>query len=118
MTKNKTATRYFSSAQEKYIAENFNGELSVNSGASTFSAGDVINKQASLLFECKTCMSDKDSFGIKKDWITKNKAEAFSKRLSDGVIVFNFGPGQENYFVINEKLMKFLVEKLEEENND
>ena len=31
----------------------------------------------SLLIECKTCMTDKDSFSIKKDWIIKNREEKF-----------------------------------------
>lgn len=35
-------------------------------------------------------------------------------RLDNSCIAFNFGPDQPNYYVINEKLMKFLVEKLEE----
>ena len=116
LPKNKEATRYFSSIQERYIANNFNGILSSNSGAATFSAGDVLNKDASLLIECKTCMTEKKSFSIKKEWIKKNREEAFTQRVFNGCIAFNFGPEQENFFVIDEKLMKFLIEKLEEEN--
>ena len=60
-------------------------------------------------------MTDKSSFSIKQDWILKNKDEAFSQRLSNSCVAFNFGPDKPNYYCIDEKLMKFLVEKLEED---
>ena len=62
-------------------------------------------------------MNDKDSFSIKKDWITKNELERREMRLANSCLAFRFGPDQEDYFIINEKLMKFLVEKLKEEIN-
>lgn len=116
MTKNKNSTRYYSDIQEETIAHMLNGVRSSNSGAAKFSGGDVKVLKASLLIECKTVLSDKDSISIKKDWIEKNNQEKFSQRLSSGVIAFNFGPNQPNYFVIDSKLMRFLVEKLSEEN--
>ena len=118
MPKNKESTRYFSDLQEKAVCEVCNATQQPSSGSGKFRKGDVINRDASLLIECKTCMSEKDSFSIKKEWIKKNREEAFSQRVFDGCIAFNFGPEQENYFVINEKLMRFLIEKLEEENMD
>ena len=114
--KNKESTRYYSDAQEKAVCKVTNSKQQPNSGASLFRKGDVVNREASILFECKTTMTEKDSFSIKKDWIAKNREEKFSQRLSNGVIAFNFGPGQENFFVIDEKLMRYLVEKLEEDN--
>lgn len=114
---NKESTRYFSTQQEEDICKKLNATRQPNSGAGHFRKGDVINYDASLLIEAKTVTKDKDSFSIKKDWIKKNKEEAFTQRVFNGCIAFNFGPTQENYFVINEKLMKFLVEKLEEENS-
>ena len=114
--KNKESTRYYSDAQEKSVCKVTNSKQQPNSGASMFRKGDVVNKTASMLTECKTTMTDKDSFSIKKDWITKNREERFSQRLSNSCIAFSFGPGQENFFVIDEKLMKFLIEKLEEDN--
>ena len=116
MPKNKESTRAFSDAQEKDVCRKLHATQQPNSGASLFRKGDCINYDASLLIECKTCMQDKESFSIKKSWIDKNREEAFTQRVFDGCIAFNFGPNKENYFVINEKLMKFLVEKLEEEN--
>ena len=55
-----------------------------------------------------------NKMSIKKDWVTKNKEEAFAMRLQNSCIAFNFGPGQPNYYVINESLMQQLVEYLEE----
>ena len=111
------STRYYSDIQEKDVCKKMNATQQPNSGASRFRKGDCVNYNASLLLECKTVTKEKDSFSIKKDWIIKNREEAFTQRVFNGCIAFNFGPNQENYFVIDEKLMKFLVEKLEEENS-
>lgn len=115
MTKNTESTRYFSSQQEKAVAELLEGYANSSSGSGMFSKGDVIVKDASLLVECKTCVAPKESFSIKKDWINKNKEEAFAMRLDNHCVAFNFGPDTSNYFVIDEKLMSFLVDKLKEE---
>lgn len=115
MTTNKESTRYYSDRQEKSVCRVANARQQSNSGAGKFRKGDVVNSTASLLIECKTVVQDKESFSIKKEWIKKNKEEAFTQRLSNQCIAFSFGPDQENYFVINERLMRFLVEKLEEE---
>ena len=117
MNKNENSTRYYSDMQEKAVCKVVNGQQTSNSGAGRFRKGDVINRDASLLTECKTVMSKKDSISIKKDWIDKNKEEAFSQQLFNSCIAINFEPQGPNYFLINEKLMKFLVEKLEEDNN-
>ena len=113
---NKESTRYFSDLQEKSVCKCINATQQPSSGSGHFRKGDVIQEKASMLVECKTCVSDKDSFSIKKEWISKNKEEAFTQRMSNHCIAFNFGPKQPNYFVIDEKLMKLLTEKLEEEN--
>lgn len=116
MTNNKEATRYFSDIHESSVAKALGGTKVANSGAGKFSGGDVVQKDASLLIECKTVMKEKQSVSVKKDWLVKNKEEAFSKRLDNNCLCINFGPGTPNYYVIEEKLMKFLVEKLEEYN--
>jgi hypothetical protein len=114
VTKEKS-TRWFSDIQEKSVCKLLGANQVSNSGAGAFRKGDVVHSNASVLIECKTVVTDKESVSIKKEWIEKNKEERFTQRLSNGVIAFNFGPNQPNYFVIDEKLMKFLVEKLEEE---
>lgn len=113
--KNTESTRFFSDAQEKSVCRALGARQMPNSGATAFKKGDVCQEAASLLIECKTPMSDKDSFSIKKDWIEKNKVEAFEMRLDNHCIAFNFGPNQPNYYIIDELTMKFLVEKLIED---
>ena len=114
-TKNRDATRFFSDRHEKSICKALGAKQQSNSGAGAFRKGDCIQNEASLLIEAKTTMTDKESFSVKKDWILKNKEEAFALRKLNSCICFNFGPEQENFYVINERLMKFLVDKLAED---
>lgn len=108
------STRDASSVQEHYVAKLLGGEVNPNSGAGKWRKGDVVIPEADILVECKTSMSDKSSFSIKLDWIEKNKSEAHSNRISNSCIAFNFGPDKPNYFVIDEKLMRFLIENLKD----
>lgn len=116
---NKEATRYASSVQEKRVAGKLGGKVSSNSGAGMFNKGDIVCEDASLLIECKTCMEPKKSFSIKKEWIEKNKEEAFRLRLDNHVIAFNFDyQDKKDYYIIDDKLMGFLVDCLEKENDE
>ena len=115
MAINKEFTRYFSDLQEKAICNLLGGVQVSNSGAGKFKKGDVIVKDASLLIEAKTTTSSKESISIKKEWISKNKEEAFENRLDYSCLAINFGPGEPNYFLINESMMHFLVEKIVDE---
>ena len=112
--KNYESTRFFSDAHEKSVCKALGATQQSNSGAAVFAAGDCVQEAASMLIECKTCMTEKESFSIKAEWLRKNRDEAFSKRLQNHCLAFNFGPGQPNYYVINESLMQQLVEYLEE----
>lgn len=105
-------TRFYSNKQEKQVSKAVQGKQTANSGATTFSKGDVITDK--FLIECKTCVEDKKSFSIKKEWIEKNREEAFAMRKPYSAIAFNFGPNSENYYVIDEKLFKQLKEMMEE----
>ena len=114
MTKNKESTRYYSSLQEQRVSKELNGEICPGSGSGRFRKGDVIH-HPTMLIECKTTVSPKESFSIKKDWIEKNKQERFSQRIENSCIAFNFEPDGENYYVIDTKLMQYLIEKLDED---
>lgn len=111
MNKNKESTRYYSDKHEKSVCNALGGRQQSNSGAGNFRKGDVIT--STFLIECKTCMQEKQSISIKKDWIDKNKEEAFAIRKDHSAICFNFKPNGENYYVINESLMQYLVNALE-----
>ena len=114
MSKSKESeyTRHFSDVHEKSVCYALGGRQVSNSGAGRFEKGDVVVDDASLLIECKTSMTEKSSFSVKHDWLTKNKEESFRNRLSNGCLCFNFMPSGENYYVINEKLMRVLVDRL------
>ena len=106
-------TRFFSKAQENTVAKAVGGKRTANSGATNFSKGDV--RTDKFLLECKTCVEEKKSFTIKKEWIDKNREEAFAMNKPYSAIVFNFGPNEENHYIINEKLFKILQALLESE---
>ena len=112
---NTESTRYYSSAHEQSVAKELGGTANSSSGSGHFQKGDVIQYAASLLVECKCTMTPKSSVSIRKECIEKNKEEVFSTRLSNSAVCINFEPGGDNYYLINSKLMKFLVEKLIEE---
>lgn len=99
--------REFSTKQEKRIAKMFGGKVVSNSGATKFNKGDIVINN--ILVECKTTVSPKNSFSIKKEWLTKNKNEAFSMGYNNHLLAFDFGDDLETYFVIDERLMKKLI---------
>lgn len=109
---NNTSTRYYSSMHEQSVANNLEGNIVPGSGSGRFVAGDVEVKDASMFIECKTSITDKSSFSIKKDWIEKAKNQSKEHRLDNYCLSFRFGPEDNNYYVINERLMKILVETL------
>ena len=86
------------------------GRQTSNSGANRFEKGDVIVDDAYMLIECKCSMTEKSSFSIKKEWLDKIQEEAFSNRLINTCLCFNFEPGGNNYYVIDEKMMKDFME--------
>lgn len=114
---NKLSTRDVAAVQEKRVAKKLGGYVNSNSGAGRWDKSDVKVHDASLLIECKTTMTPKKSFSIKKEWLDKTKDESFANRLYNRAIAFNFDyEDKDDYYVIDDKLMKFLVEKLIEEN--
>jgi len=114
--KNENSTRYYSDRQEKSVCKAVNGRQQPNSGAGHFGKGDVITN--SFLIECKCVMKPKDSVSIKREWVEKNKSEAFSIRKPNQAICINFEPDGNNYYLINERLFAYLVSCIEEDRND
>ena len=105
-------TREFSSKQEHRIAKMFDGKVVANSGATRFNKGDVVVDN--VLIECKTTTKPKDSFSIKKEWLIKNKEEAFSLGKDYSMLAIDFGSG-DDYFVIDKELAKILMEVIRDE---
>ena len=106
-------TRYYSDRQEKQIAKSIGGKQVSNSGATAFNKGDIKNSQ--WLIEAKTTIKHKDSFAIKLSWLLKNKEEAFAMNRSYSALAFNFGPDEENYYIIDEKTFKMLLKYIEKD---
>ena len=109
----KRPTRFYSNRQEKQIAKAVGGRKTANSGATAFNKGDVTTDL--FLIEAKTCTEYKKSFSIKKEWLEKNKEEAFAVGKYYSALAFNFGPDEANYYIIDEKLFRHLNELLEGE---
>ena len=103
-------TRKYSYEQEQRIAKLLNGKVNANSGATDFYKGDV--RTMAFLVECKTSTSPCKSVSIKKEWLEKLKEEQFSMGKLECAIGFDFGDGKD-YFIIESKMMKFLVENYE-----
>ena len=90
-------TRFYSNKQEKAVAKTIKGKQQSNSGATTFQKGDVITDD--WLVECKTSVTEKKSFSIKKEWLEKNKEEAFAMGKHQNALCFDFGDGVRYYII-------------------
>lgn len=112
-------TRWYSSRQEKDVAQAIGGRITPNSGATPYSKGDVtVGDSNGWLVECKTCTKDQKSFTVQKEWFEKNLQESIFMKKDHTALVFNFGPNSKNYYVIDEQtflIMKEALEKYEQE---
>ena len=85
-------------------------KTTANSGATPYVKGDVLIEEQSWLLECKTKTTDSQSISVKKEWIEKNRQEMVFMGKDYSAIVFNFGPGQENYYIIDELTFQELLD--------
>ena len=104
----KKPTRFYSNRQEKQIAKTVGGKQVSNSGATPFYKGDVLTDD--WLIEAKTVTKEQRSFSIQKSWLDKNKEEAFAMNKKYSALAINFGPDAENYYVVDERTFKRIVE--------
>jgi hypothetical protein len=102
-------TRFYSNAQERKVAKELGGKQTPNSGATNFIKSDILTDIFAI--EAKTVTKEQKSFTIKKEWLEKNKEEAFAMNKPYSAVVFDFGDGVQNY-IIDEKLFKILHEYL------
>ena len=106
-------TRFYSKKQEKAVAKAVSGKTVSNSGATRFNKGDVQTNH--WLLECKTSVSAKASFSIKREWLDKNRQEAFAMGKDHNALVFDFGNGSNRYYVVDEKTFLKMQVALEKE---
>lgn len=100
----KRPTRWYSNRQEKSVAKAVGGRKTANSGATSFQKGDVVTDN--WLIECKTITEERKSFTIKREWLDKNKEEAFSMGKEYNALAFDFGDGGQRYYIIDERTFK------------
>ena len=94
-------TRFYSNRQEKQVAKAVGGRKTANSGATPFVKGDVIADD--WLIEAKTHTEARKQFTIKKEWIDKNREEAFQMGKHHSAVVIQFEPDGENHYIISER---------------
>lgn len=107
----KKPTRAYSKRQETSIANAVGGRRTPNSGATFDTKGDVLTED--WLLEAKTKTRHSETITLHEDWFRKNKEEAVFMGKPYSALVFNFGPGEENHYVIDEDLFIILKEYLE-----
>lgn len=100
------ATRYYSDRQEKAVAKAVKGKQTANSGATPFVKGDVLSDV--ILIECKTHVEPKNSMSVKKDWIKKNREEAFQMGKPYSAVAIDFGDGEQHYIISDKMFLEFL----------
>ena len=110
------STRWYSNKQEKAVAKTIQGKQVANSGATAFNKGDVTTDM--WLIECKTATTEKKTFSIKREWIDKNREEAFAMGKPYNALCFDFGDNGNRYYVIDEKTFKQLKEAIENEESN
>lgn len=113
----KKPTRYFSKLQETKVAKDLGGTRTKNSGATDFGGkSDVFihdrDNGQNWSIECKTKMTHTESMSIKKEWLEKLKREAMFDGNKYCALAFNFGPNEENYYIIDQYLFQDLMEYL------
>ena len=113
--KNNNSTRAYSDRHEKNTAKKLGASVQTSSGSSAFLKGDVVS--ASCLIECKTCTTEKKSFSIKKEWLDKIEEQCLEMRKRYPILAFDFGDG-DNYYILNERVMRKFIEFLDSENED
>lgn len=116
MTKNKQATRYYSDLQENAVSKAICGRKTWASGSGAFDKTDVVSKRFAI--ECKTAMTEKKSFSIKKEWIDKLIEQSFSNKRDHWALAFNFGGeanSRNNYYIISENDFNTLKGVIESE---
>jgi len=99
-------TRFYSKKQENQIAKAVSGKRVANSGATAFNKGDVTTDN--WLFEAKTKTAESKSFTIKREWIEKNKEEAFAMGKDYSAVVIDFGDGKQ-FYLLDERTFLHLM---------
>ena len=109
-----------SQIQEKNVSEYLGMKLTPRSGGTIYKKGDVTD--ATFLLDCKTVMSPKESYSIKKEVLEKADKERFEDRKQYYGIVFDFGNpkniGKDTFVVVPLETFKALYDAYRKGNED
>lgn len=101
-----TEQKKVSIKQEERIAKLFSGKRTPQSGGGKFILGDVLSKD--FLIECKTSVTVKDSYSVKKEVLKKADEQRREMGKPFYALAFSFGD-EEDFFVINKRAMKYFL---------
>jgi len=108
----KLTAKQISEMQEQRIAKRLGGRCQPNSGGTRFGGGDVHTKD--FLIEAKVPIKPQKSFTVHKEWIKKSEEQAFEQNKPYSAVAIAFDPDGPDYFIIDSRLFKILVDYLEE----
>ena len=93
--------------QEKEVAKLVGGFVQPGSGGTSHGGGDVLTDN--WFFECKTVITPKDSYSIKKFVIDKIKEQSFEQQKDYSALAFRFEPEGKDYFVIDSDTFRYAM---------
>lgn len=97
-----------SNRQEQNVAKALGGRKTANSGATSFSKGDV--NVGNCIIECKTKTTEVKTFAVQKSWIDDLEEEKIGMGRALSAVAISFDTGHTSYYIINEAAMKLLLE--------
>lgn len=103
-------TRYYSKKQETRVANELGAKTTPNSGATSWSKGDISGDD--ILIECKTLTEPRKSHTIKKEWLDGIRQEASNMGKRIPIVVFDFGTQQvsDQYAILRMSDLKMLLD--------
>jgi len=102
----------FSRQQEKEVAKQLNGKVVTGSGNGDFNGGDVLLEDWFL--ECKTVISEKKSYAIKRSVLDKMMEQAFEQQKDKAALLFRFEPKGEDWVVLDIDTFENLLEEIKQ----
>lgn len=61
-------------------------------------------------------MQPKNSFSIKKEWLTKLKEEQYAMNKMYSTLCFDFGDEKDRYYILDENTFKYIMELIDKDN--
>lgn len=110
MPEEKTA-KELSIEQEERISKLFYGKRTPRSGGANFVSGDSLSED--WLVECKTTVKPSNSYSVNKAVLDKADHERAEMHKPYFALAFTLGENRDDYFVLDRKTMKAMIEQKE-----